>query len=158
MFRIALSRQSAARPGRRGADGTCVRRHRRTALFVAGFSLQSASLQRVFAIIKLLRAVAAFMVAPILAHFAVTASSDLNVGTGYALWIGFGLAIGGALFGVAIYALSGARPQRPNLDRFIDGESPAWYSPPLLARIRSDLPSPVAAAEYVPGSHDFESS
>ncbi len=94
------------------------------ALFVAGFSLQSASLQRVFAIIELLRAVAAFMVAPILAHFAVTASSDLNVGTGYALWIGFGLAIGGALFGVAIYALSGARPQRPNLDRFLDGESP----------------------------------
>ena len=41
------------------------------ALFVAGFSLQSASLQRVFAIIELLRAVAAFMVAPILAHFAV---------------------------------------------------------------------------------------
>ena len=120
------------------------------ALFVAGFSLQSASLQRVFAIIELLRAVAAFMVAPILAHFAVTASSDLNVGTGYALWIGFGLAIGGALFGVAIYALSGARPQRPNLDRFLDGESPAWYSPPLLARIRSDLPSPVAAAEYAP--------
>ena len=45
------------------------------ALFVAGFSLQSASLQRVFAIIELLRAVAAFMVAPILAHFAVTAST-----------------------------------------------------------------------------------
>src|SRR3954471_11513781 len=110
------------------------------ALFVAGFSLQSASLQRVFAIIELLRAVAAFMVAPILAHFAVTASSDLNVGTGYALWIGFGLAIGGALFGVAIYALSGARPQRPNLDRFLDGECPAWYSPPLLARIRSGVP------------------
>ena len=42
------------------------------ALFVAGFSLQSNSLQRVFAIIELLRAVAAFMVAPILAHFALT--------------------------------------------------------------------------------------
>ena len=83
------------------------------ALFVAGFSLQSASLQRVFAIIELLRAVAAFMVAPILAHFAVTAAADLIVGTGYALWIGFGLAIGGAVFGVLIYALSGARPQRP---------------------------------------------
>ena len=41
------------------------------ALFVAGFSLQSASLQRVFAIIELLRAVAAFMVAPILAHVAM---------------------------------------------------------------------------------------
>jgi MFS family permease/nucleotide-binding universal stress UspA family protein len=120
------------------------------ALFVAGFSLQSASLQRVFAIIELLRAVAAFMVAPILAHFAVTAAADLNTGTGYALWIGFGLAIGGAAFGVGIYALSGARPQRPDLDEFIDGDDPAWYSPPLLARLRSNLPSPAPAAGYVP--------
>ena len=120
------------------------------ALFVAGFSLQSASLQRVFAIIELLRAVAAFMVAPILAHFAVTAAADLTVGTGYALWIGFGLAIGGAVFGVLIYALSGARPQRPDLGEFIDGDSPAWYSPPLLARLRRHLPPPAPAAEHVP--------
>ncbi len=41
------------------------------ALFVAGFSLPSASLQRVFAIVELLRAVAAFMIAPIFVHFAV---------------------------------------------------------------------------------------
>jgi nucleotide-binding universal stress UspA family protein/MFS family permease len=120
------------------------------ALFVAGFSLQSASLQRVFAIIELLRAVAAFMVAPILAHFAVTAATDLNVGTGYALWIGFGLAVGGAVFGVAIYVLSGARPQRPDLDEFIDGDSPAWYSPPLLARLRPGLPSPAAVVKTAP--------
>ena len=124
------------------------------ALFVAGFSLQSASLQRVFAIIELLRAVAAFMVAPILAHFAVTAADDLATGTGYALWIGFGLAIGGAVFGVAVYLLSGARPQRPDLDEFIDGDSPAWYSPPLLARLRSGASARVVpkppSAEQVP--------
>jgi nucleotide-binding universal stress UspA family protein len=119
------------------------------ALFVAGFSLQSASLQRVFAIIELMRAVAAFMVAPIFAHFAVTAAADLTTGTGYALWIGFGLAVGGAVFGVAIYALSGARPQRPDLDEFIDGDSPAWYSPPLLARLRPGLPPRVPSAEHV---------
>ncbi|MDT5011826.1 MAG: hypothetical protein QOH57_3443 [Mycobacterium sp.] len=120
------------------------------ALFVAGFSLQSNSLQRVFAIIELFRAVAAFMVAPILAHFAATASTGLVEGTGDALWIGFGLAIGGAVFGVAIYVLSGARPQRPDLDEFLDGESPAWYSPPLLARLRSGLPAREAAVEATP--------
>jgi MFS family permease/nucleotide-binding universal stress UspA family protein len=130
------------------------------ALFVAGFSLQSASLQRVFAIIELLRAVAAFMVAPIFAHFAVTVSADLTVGTGYALWIGFGLAIGGAVFGVAIYVLSGARPQRPDLDEFIDGDSPAWYSPPLLARLRRGLPDVEPVRRAAPtvvtsnGQHD----
>jgi MFS family permease/nucleotide-binding universal stress UspA family protein len=116
------------------------------ALFVAGFSLQSNSLQRVFAIIELFRAVAAFMVAPILAHFAVTVSTDLETGTGAALWIGFGLAVGGAVFGVAVYALSGARPQTPDLDEFLDGDDPAWYSPPLLARLRSGLPAPVTTA------------
>lgn len=115
------------------------------ALFVAGFSLQSNSLQRVFAIIELLRAVAAFMVAPIFAYFAATAAGGLTAGTGDALWIGFGLAVGGAVFGVAVYALSGARPQRPDLDLFLDGESPAWYSPPLLARLRPGLPIPSVA-------------
>lgn len=113
------------------------------ALFVAGFSLQSNSLQRVFAIIELLRAVAAFMVAPIFAHFAATAAGGLTAGAGDALWVGFGLAIGGAVFGVAVYALSGARPQQPDLDQFLDGESPAWYSPPLLARLRPGLPAPI---------------
>jgi MFS family permease/nucleotide-binding universal stress UspA family protein len=123
------------------------------ALFVAGFSLQSNSLQRVFAIIELLRAVAAFLVAPVFVHFAVTFSGDVVVGTGIALWIGFGLAIGGAVFGVAVYALSGARPQSPDLDRFLDGESPAWYSPPLLARLRKGLPpraEPPAVTTPVP--------
>jgi nucleotide-binding universal stress UspA family protein/MFS family permease len=112
------------------------------ALFVAGFSLQSNSLQRVFAIIELLRAVAAFMVAPVFAHFAVTASGGLVEGTGDALWIGLGLAIGGAIFGVVIYLLSGARPQAPDIDRFLDGDDPAWYSPPLLARLRAGVPAP----------------
>lgn len=121
------------------------------ALFVAGFSLQSNSLQRVFAIIELLRAVAAFMVAPIFAHFAATAAGDLVTGTGIALWIGFGLAIGGAVFGVAVYALSGARPQPPDLDLFLDGESPAWYSPPLLARLRG-LPAPGPVPAPVPAT------
>lgn len=119
------------------------------ALFVAGFSLQSNSLQRVFAIIELLRAVAAFMVAPIFAHYAVTATGGLVEGTGDALLISLGLAIGGALFGVVIYLLSGARPQKPDIDRFLDGDDPAWYSPPLLARLRRGLPAPPVPAATV---------
>jgi nucleotide-binding universal stress UspA family protein len=120
------------------------------ALFVAGFSLQSNSLQRVFAIIELLRAVAAFMVAPIFAHLATRYSGDLLEGTDIALWVGLALAVGGALFGVAVYALSGARPQKPDLDAFLDGDSPAWYSPPLLARLRSGQPAPGARADRAP--------
>ena len=63
------------------------------ALFVAGFSLPAFNLQRVFAIVELFRAVAAFMVAPIFAHLAATAAGNLDAGTGIALWIGLGLAV-----------------------------------------------------------------
>jgi MFS family permease len=117
------------------------------ALFVAGFSLASANLQRVFAIVELLRAVAAFMVAPIFFYFAATVGSDIYVGTQAALWIGFGLAIVGALVGVALYALGGARPQTPDLPTFLAGKEPAWYSPPLLALVRDERAPGVPAVE-----------
>jgi MFS family permease len=117
------------------------------ALFVSGFSLPSASLQRVFAIVELLRAVAAFMTAPIFVYIAVTATGNLNTGTSIALWIGLALAVGGAVLGVAIYVLSKARPQTPDLDRFLEGLAPAWYSPPLLSRLRSSVTAAVPATE-----------
>jgi MFS family permease len=106
------------------------------ALFVAGFSVPAASLQRVFAIVELLRAVAAFMIAPIFAYFAANASGGLDAGNGTALWIGLGLALGGAALGIAIYVFSGVRPQAPDVANFVAGPNPAWPSPPLLARLR----------------------
>lgn len=107
------------------------------ALFAAGMSLPSRNLQRVFAIIELLRAVAAFMIAPIFVHFALTVGHTVKAGTGIALWIGFGIALGGVVLAALLYLLGGARPATPDLERFMAGEAPAWYSPPLLARVRS---------------------
>jgi MFS family permease len=109
------------------------------ALFASGFSLKATNLQRVFAIVELLRAVAAFMIAPIFAHFAVNAPGGLNHGVGIALWIGFALAILGGVIPVLIYLASGARPQKPDLEGFLAGEGPAYPSPPLLARLRSGV-------------------
>ena len=106
------------------------------ALFAAGMSLPSRNLQRVFAIVELLRAVAAFMIAPIFVHIAVTVGHGVEAGTGIALWIGFGVALAGLAVAGLIYVLGGARPAKPDLNRFMDGEAPAWYSPPLLARGR----------------------
>jgi len=119
------------------------------ALFVAGFSLPAASLQRVFAIVELLRAVAAFMIAPIFVHFASTVSGDFEHGTEITLWIGLALALGGAVIGIVIYALSGARPQTPDLDGFLAGRGSAWPSPPLLAKLRRPQPAvtPISVAE-----------
>jgi MFS family permease len=106
------------------------------ALFASAFSLPAPTLQRVFAIVELLRAVAAFMIAPVFAHFAVTVGGDPTTGTGIALWIGLGLAIAGAAVPLLIYALGGARPETPQLERFMSGEGPAWHSPGLLAAAR----------------------
>lgn len=117
------------------------------ALFVAGFSLPSANLQRVFAIVELLRAVAAFMIAPIFAHLALTVGGSLEAGTATALSIGLAIAIAGAVLGVVLYLVGGARPQKPDLDRFLDGDVPAWYSPPLFAKLRGMPHTPVAASE-----------
>jgi MFS family permease len=121
-----------------------------TGLGLGGFSLPAGNLQRIFAIVELFRATAAFMVAPIFVYFATTASGGLDAGTAKALWVGLGLALGGGAIGAAVYALSGARPQTPDLELFLGQTEPAWYSPPLLARVRSNA----TVATLLPESAD----
>jgi nucleotide-binding universal stress UspA family protein/MFS family permease len=106
------------------------------ALFLAGFSLRSAIIQRVFSILELARAVAAFMVAPILLHFATTLTGLPTPAMSTALWICFAVSIGGATVGAVLYALGGVRPEAPSVARWMGGLEPAWDSPPLLAAIR----------------------
>jgi nucleotide-binding universal stress UspA family protein/MFS family permease len=146
VFRISVPSSQAMTLVGSGLTGIGLGATVAPALFVAGFSLPSANLQRVFAIVELFRAVAAFMIAPIFAHFAATAvHGNLIKGTGDALWIGLAIALGGAFLGVAIYWLSGARPQTPDLDAFLtSGTEPAWYSPPLLAKVRGLPPGTLA--------------
>jgi MFS family permease len=107
------------------------------ALFVAGFALRATNLQRVFAIVELMRAVAAFLIAPIFAHFALNVSGGFNHGVGVVLWIGVALALLGAIIPVVLYWLGGARPETPDVPGFLAGENAAYYSPPLLARLRN---------------------
>lgn len=106
------------------------------ALFMSGWSLASAQIQRVFALIELLRGVAAFMVAPILMHLAQTVSSKQPAGIQASMWVCFGIAAGGGILAAAIFALGRARLQAPDLQRWEHGEEPAIESPPLLAGAR----------------------
>jgi nucleotide-binding universal stress UspA family protein/MFS family permease len=115
------------------------------ALYLAGYSLRSASIQRVFAILELLRAVAAFLIAPILLHFAVTLTGLPSPAMSTALWICFGLAVGGAVVGILLYLLGRVRPSTPAVERWMGGEEPAWESPPLLAALRSGAALPTLA-------------
>jgi nucleotide-binding universal stress UspA family protein/MFS family permease len=106
------------------------------ALFLVGFSVRSAAIQRVFAILELLRAIAAFMIAPILLHVAITLTGTATPAMDTALWICFGLAAGGALLFVALYLLGGVRPARPDLTLWMGGQEAAWPDPALLAAVR----------------------
>jgi MFS family permease len=106
------------------------------ALFASGFSLPAPNLQRVFAIIELLRAVAAFMIAPIFVHFATTVAGSTANGTRDALWISLAIVVGGSALAAFIYLAGGARPRAPQMTVFLNGEGPAWPSPPLFARLR----------------------
>jgi hypothetical protein len=117
------------------------------ALFMAGFSVRSAQIQRVFALIELLRGVAAFMVAPILLHLAMTVGATRAAGISTAMWISFGIAAGGGLVSVYVVALGRGRLQRPALDRWESGDEPAWESPPLAAGIRGESTAPRVARQ-----------
>ncbi|WP_375502847.1 MFS transporter [uncultured Jatrophihabitans sp.] len=106
------------------------------ALFGAGFSLPAANLQRVFAMIELLRGVAAFMIAPIFVHFVATVGGSPAAGTRDALWVSLAIVVGGSALALGLYFAGGARPQTPQMTTFLNGDEPAWPSPPLLARLR----------------------
>lgn len=131
IFRIALPPGPALTLVGSGVTGLGLGTTVVPALFAAGLSLRSGSLQRVFAIVELLRATAAFMIAPIFVHFATGVAS-----TGVALWVAMGLVVAGGLIALAIYVLGGARPETPDLETFMGGEAPAWHSPPLFAALR----------------------
>jgi hypothetical protein len=112
-------------------------------LFITGFSLRSAQIQRVFALVELLRGVAAFLAAPVLLHLAMTVSGKPPAGTGTAIWVCVGIAAGAAAFAALVAILGRARLQRPDLERWASGEEPAWDSPPLGVALRDvgSLPS-----------------
>ena len=136
VFRIELPSTQALTLTGSGLTGIGLGATVAPALFCAGFSLPAANLQRVFAIVELMRAVAAFMIAPVFVHFAATVGGNARAGTGIALWVGLGFAVGGTAIALIVYLLGGARPQTPQVERFIEGDGPAWYSPPLLAAVR----------------------
>ncbi len=109
------------------------------ALFVAGYSVRSMYIQRVLALVEMLRAVAAFMSGPVLLHAALTVDGGVR-GTGMrtSLWICFAIAAGGGLIALYVLVLGRVRLQRPDIERWQQGHEPAWDSPPLFDGIRHE--------------------
>ncbi|HUC23543.1 MAG TPA: universal stress protein [Streptosporangiaceae bacterium] len=120
------------------------------ALFLAALSLRSRDVQRVLSVLELFRAVAAFMVTPILAHFAITLAGFPTPAMG-TVWLAiFAIAAGGVVIGVLLYWLGGARPVQPAVEAWMEGPEPAWYSPPLFAAIRGIRGRPAPAVVPAP--------
>jgi MFS family permease len=108
------------------------------ALFLAGFSLESEQIQRVFALIELLRGVAAFMVAPILLHLAETVGGSETAGIGIAVWVCFGIVAGGGALAAYLMVLGRVRLRPPRLEPWLENETTAYDSPPLAAGVRGE--------------------
>jgi MFS family permease len=104
------------------------------ALFITGFSLRSSQIQRVFALLELLRGVTAFLVAPILLYLATAIGTTAAAGTQAAVWICLAIAAGGFLVTLAVFVLGAERLQDPDLETWTNGE-PAWESTPLFSRL-----------------------
>lgn len=113
-------------------------------LFMAGFSLRSAQLQRVFALIELLRGVTAFLVAPVLVFLVTVLGRSQTHGIEATIWICLGLAAFGGLLAVAVLAAGWRHLHTPDIDRWQEEGEPAWTSPPLGARLRR--PPPIRTA------------
>lgn len=105
-------------------------------LFIAGFSLRSNQIQRVFAFIELMRGVAAFLVAPILIFIANEVGGGNGAGVTVAVWICFALALAGGLAGLALFVSGGSGLQVPDLEGWQNGD-PAWRSPKLAERMHA---------------------
>lgn len=108
------------------------------ALFMVGFSLPSRLLQRVFALVELMRGVTAFLIAPILLFLAGVIGRSPSSGATGALWICLVLSAAGFLGGFVIYWFGKGRLEVPELDRWQSGDQPAWESPLLFSRLSSD--------------------
>jgi MFS family permease len=105
-------------------------------LFIAGFSLGSAQIQRVFALIELQRGVAAFLFGPVVLYLAGILATAAAAGTSDAVWICFGVCVAGLGAALLVFVAGGARLQQPDLYRWQEEGDPAWDSPPLFAAIR----------------------
>jgi hypothetical protein len=100
-------------------------------LFLAGFSVDSSSIQPVFAIAELLRGVAAFAVAPIVLYVVRQSAAGPGGGTRTGVIVAAAIAGGAGVLALGILLLRRTRLRTPRVEAWLDGEGPALDSPRL---------------------------
>jgi MFS family permease len=102
-------------------------------LFLGALSVPAPRLGPAFALVQLLRSEAAFLVAPIVTALAM---SDGPAAIDRTILLGVVVTGAGAVVLTGMLLLGGSGPQEPDLQRWTDGEGPAFRSPPVAAVLR----------------------
>lgn len=109
-------------------------------LYMAGFPLPSQIIGRVFALVELVRSLADYIIAPVIAQIAQERSArqldaqGVHLGVWVTLWLTIAFTLGGAV----LYVLGRGGLPRPALEGWLANRNPAIPSTPLLARLRSN--------------------
>jgi hypothetical protein len=106
-------------------------------LFTAAFAVESSFLGRVFGLVELVRTEADFLIGPAMQHVAMIHGKSgvaLAAGIHEAAWVTLGLVLLGTIGMIVLYAGSGARPQRPRLDVWLNEGGQALGSPAANVR------------------------
>jgi MFS family permease len=108
-------------------------------LYLAGFPLPSTIIGRVFALVELVRSLADYIIAPVIATIAREGSHKppldwpgVHEAAGVTLWITVGFTVLGALLWIA----GGVGLPVPDIQGWLTQNKPAIRSPVLLARLR----------------------
>ena len=113
-------------------------------LWMAGLSLKSQMIGRIFALVELVRSEANFLMAPIIIKIAQLLSGGGSVmlasGVASAAWITVLAGLALTIVGIVIFAAGGGGLQRPNLRAWHDEDKTAWTSPELFALARGKHP------------------
>lgn len=104
-------------------------------LFLAGLGVRSSRIGRAFALVQLLRLTASFAVGPIVLYLVENQSTPM-AGIHLGLWITLALSVLGFVLAVAIPALSGARPQTPDLEGWLERGERGLRSPTTGVHLR----------------------
>jgi MFS family permease len=109
-------------------------------LFLAGFSLPSTILGRIFALVELVRSVADFILSPVMlkvARVSGSGPSPIDVsGIHIALGITIALTLAGTAFALMLLLAGGTPLPQPDLVAWLKRQQTAIHSPPLLAVFR----------------------
>ena len=102
---------------------------------MAALSVVPALVGRAIALVQLLRLTSAYLLAPVVAHFALTYGTQpqqLLAGLHAMYWVIFGLLVGGICVILLVYLLSSAHLNPPGLENFLENGEPALDSPPIV--------------------------